>query len=132
MKEKCSELELTQRIRFCGHVDGEEKRIAFTSCDIFCLPTHSENFGIVIAEALAHGTPVLTTENAPWESINQIGCGLSIESGVNPIIEAILMLDKSELKEMGCKGRTWMETDYSEKIMGERFNLLYRSLAEQK
>ena len=44
---------------------GEEKEAAFDWCDAFCLPTLSENFGIVIAEALARGKQVVTTDGAP-------------------------------------------------------------------
>ena len=44
---------------------GEEKEAAFDWCDVFCLPTLSENFGIVIAEALARGKQVVTTDGAP-------------------------------------------------------------------
>ena len=44
---------------------GKEKEAAFDWCDVFCLPTLSENFGIVVAEALARGKPVVTTDGAP-------------------------------------------------------------------
>ena len=44
---------------------GAEKEAAFDWCDVFCLPTLSENFGIVVAEALARGKPVITTDGAP-------------------------------------------------------------------
>ena len=44
---------------------GDEKEAAFDWCDVLCLPTLSENFGIVIAEALARGKPVITTDGAP-------------------------------------------------------------------
>ena len=44
---------------------GGEKEAAFDWCDVLCLPTLSENFGIVVAEALARGKPVITTDGAP-------------------------------------------------------------------
>ena len=44
---------------------GGEKEAVFDWCDVFCLPTLSENFGIVVAEALARGKPVITTDGAP-------------------------------------------------------------------
>ena len=44
---------------------GDEKESAFDWCDVLCLPTLSENFGIVVAEALARGKPVITTDGAP-------------------------------------------------------------------
>ena len=52
-------------IRVVSDAHGEEKESAFDWCDVFCLPTLSENFGIVVAEALARGKPVVTTDGAP-------------------------------------------------------------------
>ena len=52
-------------LRVVTDAHGEEKEAAFAWCDVFCLPTLSENFGIVIAEALARGKPVVTTDGAP-------------------------------------------------------------------
>ncbi len=47
---------------------GAGKENAFAWCDLLVLPTQSENFGIVVAEALERGKPVLTTDGAPaWE-----------------------------------------------------------------
>ncbi|MEZ5591148.1 MAG: glycosyltransferase [Gammaproteobacteria bacterium] len=45
------------------------------SADLFVLPSFSENFGVVIAEALAHGVPVITTRGTPWKGLLQHGCG---------------------------------------------------------
>ena len=56
-------------LRVVSDARGEEKEAAFDWCDVFCLPTLSENFGIVVAEALARGKKVVTTDGAPaWEN----------------------------------------------------------------
>ena len=52
-------------LRVVTDARGEEKEAAFDWCDVLCLPTLSENFGIVVAEALARGKPVITTDGAP-------------------------------------------------------------------
>jgi glycosyltransferase involved in cell wall biosynthesis len=52
-------------LRIVTDAHGAEKESAFDWCDVFCLPTLSENFGIVVAEALARGKPVVTTDGAP-------------------------------------------------------------------
>lgn len=50
--------------------DGEDKSRAFV------LPTHSENFGMVVAEALAHGCPAVASRGAPWAGLKTEGCGM--------------------------------------------------------
>lgn len=51
---------------FTGSLDDEKKWEAYARADLFILPTYSENFGIVIAEALWAGVPVITTKGTPW------------------------------------------------------------------
>ena len=108
LKQSVAQLGCEDRIRFRGHVDGDDKTRAFVDADLFCLPTHSENFGIVVAEALAHGTPVVTTVNAPWQRIEEEGCGLWVESEPQALARAILSLEDMDLGEMGARGRSWM------------------------
>lgn len=61
---------------------GSEKEEAFSNCDILCLPTLSDNFGIVIAEALARGKRVITTDGAPaWREESQAGGNVKFIEG---------------------------------------------------
>ena len=62
LEEACSSI---FELKVVTDARGEEKEEAFGWCDVFCLPTLSENFGIVVAEALARGKPVVTTDGAP-------------------------------------------------------------------
>lgn len=56
-------------VMFRGVVSAEEKEHAFAQADVLVLPTLSENYGLVVQEALQHGKPVLTTDGAPaWEN----------------------------------------------------------------
>lgn len=55
-------------LRVESNAFGDEKERVWTWCDVFCLPTLSDNFGLVVAEALEHGKPVITTDGAPvWK-----------------------------------------------------------------
>ena len=73
-------------IEFFGPIWGPEKWLFLQGADLFCLPTFSENFGLVILEACQVGTPVLTTVATPWQTLLQ-GRGFPV---VRPSAEAIL------------------------------------------
>ena len=117
------------RIRFHGPVQNAAKALAFARADLFVLPSHSENFGIVVAEALAHGLPVLTTTATPWRRLDLIGAGACIDPLQDDLAGAIARLGAGDLAGMGAYGRDWMIRDFSSEVMVARFAALYRSLA---
>ena len=69
LEQQAREQGLEQSVSFGRSVSGEEKKRLFAETDLFVLPTRSENFGIVVAEALACGIPVITTKGAPWQEL---------------------------------------------------------------
>ena len=76
------------------------------------LPTFSENFGVVVAEALSHGLPVITTRGAPWADLETHGCGWWIDIGVDPLAAALrqaMALSDDERRAMGERGRTYVQ-----------------------
>lgn len=126
LNELISSLDL--QINITKPVHGDEKIRKFQNSDLFVLPTYSENFGIVIAEALASNVPVITTKGAPWQDLNTYECGDWIEIGIAPLIKSLSqMLVKSddELNEMGKRGRKLIEDKYSMEAVACDFNKLY-------
>lgn len=108
--------QLHGKFNFVGPVYGEQKSALFAQADIFVLPTHSENFGLVIPEALAHGVPVITTTGAPWAELDEVGCGWWIPTGAaaleSTLSEAISM-PNATLAEMGARGQAMVEERYA-------------------
>ncbi|KOY50658.1 glycosyltransferase [Polaribacter dokdonensis] len=100
--------------------DDKLKYEAYKTADVFVLPTHSENFGIVIIEALACEIPVITTKGAPWHDLIIEKCGWWIDVGTEPLKRALLeVLNKSnfDIKKMGANGRNLVEKKYSLEIV---------------
>ena len=131
LKSKASELGIDKMVNFCGGIYGDKKWELYRKADVFVLPTYSENFGIVIAESLACGTPVITTTGTPWESLNSNKCGWCTTIGTQPLKEALLsFLDLSEntLKEYGLRGRALIEKNFSNRTIANQFITLYNSI----
>ena len=103
-------------VTWTGEVDDRAKWDLYYGADLFVLPTFSENFGIVVAEALAAGIPAITTTGAPWAVLEERGCGWWIDTGVEPLVaaleEATSLTDEHRIA-MGQRGRTYVETDLS-------------------
>lgn len=113
--QKCQELKL-DNISFIGEVFGDEKTKLFQSSKLFVLPSYSENFGIVVAEALANAVPVITTSGTPWSDIISNNCGWYIEPDSNELVEAFessINTTDEKLELMGVNGRKWMEREFS-------------------
>jgi len=107
---------VVERTTYLGPLYGEEKIAAFADAHLFVLPTHGDNFGIVIAEALAGGTPVITTQAAPWEGLVTHRCGWWVPVGIPSLLRALttaFLLPPEELCRMGERGRSWIQQELS-------------------
>jgi len=123
-------MELT-RIAFDGPLYGQAKWDALSQADLFVLPTHSENFGVAVAEALASGVPAVVSKGAPWADLEIHHAGWWIETGVDPLVAALeraLACSPEELRPMGERGRTWVEKEFSWPRIAERMAVVYRWL----
>jgi glycosyltransferase involved in cell wall biosynthesis len=121
------------RVVFCGPLFGEDKLRAYRAASLFVLPTHSENFGMTVAESLAAGTPAIVTKGAPWGGIEGQKAGWWIDIGVAPLVECLenaLALPPGDLDEMGRVGREWMLRDYSWERVGAQLMAVYQWLLE--
>lgn len=107
---------LTSTVKFVGAVYGQQKLDLLNSADLFILPTFSENFGIVVAEALASAVPVITTKGAPWKCLETHGCGWWVDVGVPPLARALseaIQCSETELRQMGLRGRQFVRENFA-------------------
>lgn len=122
-----------QRVFFPGPLYGTEKSRAYLEADLFVLPTHSENFGIVVAEALAHGCPAVVSRGAPWSALETEGAGWWVEHDVPVLTDALgqaMSVPVERLAEMGTRGRAWMERDFSWVSVAQRMEAAYGWILE--
>ena len=131
MKRMIADNGLQDIVQLVGGVYGDEKWRLFQTSDFFVLPTHSENFGLAIAESLASGTPVITTVGTPWHDLNDTNSGAWIEIGTQPLVETLrrfLALSDDELEAMGRNGRRLIEEKYSAHVMAKEMMKVYETL----
>ena len=131
LKRKVRQLGIEGIVDFCGYVYEDKKWNLFREADLFVLPTYSENFGIVVAEALACSTPVITTKGAPWRDLETYRCGWWTEMGTKATEDALrsfLSLTSDELETMGRNGRKLVEEKYSARKTAKDMMSLYKSM----
>lgn len=123
---------LGKSVHFVGHVIGTEKVSLYQACDLFALPTSQENFGLVLTEAMACGTPVLTTRGVDiWRDIEESGGGVIAEQDAADIADAIarLLEDPSALERMGRRARPWVMETFDEAGLTSGYESMYASCA---
>lgn len=132
LKQKIKELELSGQVEIVGPLFGDDKEQAYLNADLFVLPSYSENFGIVVTEALSYGLPVLTTTGCPWEELETERCGWWVEptpDGIERGLKAALKNSSlQELQDMGLRGRALVEKRYLWPAIASDMSFLYKWL----
>ena len=129
------DLGLHDGVHFVGPVDGVEKERVLASAEALVLASQSENFGIVVAEALARATPCVVTRTAPWSGLEQHGCGYWVEDSEEAVtggMQRMLSLTAEERREQGYRGREWMRRKFSWDVVANDMISVYRDLAPGK
>lgn len=118
-----------QHVQFENAIPASATTAAFCSAEAFVLPTLNENFGLVVAESLAAGTPVICTNGAPWQGLETERCGWWIDQGVAPLETALrqaMTATPQTRAEMGARGRAWMARDFSWQQAAQQMLEIYR------
>tara|TARA_B110001469_G_scaffold117370_1_gene123275 strand:- start:4820 stop:6001 length:1182 start_codon:yes stop_codon:yes gene_type:complete len=133
IERKIRELELSEVCKLVGPLFGEAKEAAFRNADLFVLPSYSENFGIVITEALGYQLPVLTTTGCPWQELETEQCGWWVEptpTGIENGLKAALATSDEQCREMGQRGRSLVERNYLWPAIAEKFRVFYTWISD--
>lgn len=128
LKHRVEELQLGALVKFSPPLYGAEKIEAFAGADVFALPSYNENFGIVVAEALAAGTPVLTSRQMPWQITEQRKCGLWVKrtpQGIKRAMATLVAIADDERREMGKRGKVLASESYRWPQISRQMHRLY-------
>ena len=129
IRKLIEELGLAQKVKMVGHVVGDAKEMLFQTSDVVIVPSYTENFGLVIAEALAHAIPVIASRGTPWKCLEDVGCGLWVDNDPNSLAAAIKRIKSKPLREMGLKGREWIQREFAKDSIAEKMVRVYRTLS---
>jgi glycosyltransferase involved in cell wall biosynthesis len=131
LRREIDRLELRNEVAMLGDLRGEEKRRMFERTDVVVAPSFTENFAIVVAEALAHGAAVIASTGTPWKEVERVGCGLWVNNDPASLADAIIKINSMPIAEMGERGRRWMAADFSWEKCASEMIALYRNILTQ-
>ena len=116
-------------VEFIGELAGLAKEAAYEGADLFILPSYTENFGMVVAEAMAHSLPVVTTTGTPWSLLPERGCGWWVAPTVDCIAQALstaTALNDKTLRTMGMRGREIVSSEFSWRQAAKKMRETYQ------
>ena len=128
LEESARQLGVHAHVSFAGEVRGQRKSDLFAESDLAVFPSHTENFAMVVAEALAHGVPVIASKGTPWSGVETHGCGLWVENDPATLAAAIERMSHMPLRQMGARGRRWMEGEFAWETVTREMLQLYGKL----
>jgi glycosyltransferase involved in cell wall biosynthesis len=132
IRRRVLDLRIEDCVTFAGMVTGETKASAFAAAELFVLPSHSENFGVAVAEAMAAGLPVVVSEHVNLAPrIVAAGAGIAVPLGIADLQAAMagLLDDPALARETGHMARALAQAEFSWDHAGARLAELYRSIS---
>lgn len=101
----------------------------YAVASLFVLPSHNENFGLAVAEAMAHGVPVLVTDTTPWREISRRALGWCVPWSEYPqALRAATAESPRLLCDRGSRAREWVLQEFSWDISARRLVDFYAAL----
>lgn len=126
---------LKHKIQFLGHVEGLEKQKILAAAYFLIMPSHTENFGIVVAEALSQGTPAVASTGTPWQLLVDYKCGFWIDNTpekISTTVDLILEMDTTQYQEYATNGRRLVENELDIYHNIEKWILTYKQLLKSR
>lgn len=111
LKRLAQDLALTDKIEFLGPVVGEAKQQLYADAYWTLMPSHTENFGMVVLESLAQNTPVLASKGSPWEDLEREHIGFWVDNSPESLalkIDEMIRMDPEDYNRYRARGRAYV------------------------
>lgn len=118
-------------ILWTGFLGGRAKWEALAACDVFVLPSYSENFGVAVVEAMGVGRPVIVSRNVGIQAeIAAVGAGVVAECTVPSLVAALETMHRDERARAACgaAGTMLVRERYSTPAVCSQMLTLYRDI----
>jgi glycosyltransferase involved in cell wall biosynthesis len=123
-----------QRTHWVGFVQGQRKRDLLASATVFVLPSHSENFGYAVIEAMLAGLPVITTAKVPaGQFAIEAGAGILFDGTTEDLalsIDVMLALPASHRRELAARAESAVRQRLSLQTFGQALETLYQQACQ--
>ena len=132
VRARIKALSLDDRATLVGLVGGELKTSLFCRADLFVLPTHQENYGLVLPEAMACGTPVITTRGVDiWQELEAAGATVVERRDARSVADACegLLADPARREAVSRQGRAWVMQSLDPQRVVADYEQLYERIA---
>ncbi|MGC6470828.1 MAG: glycosyltransferase [Flavobacteriales bacterium] len=125
LKQLAEQLNISNNIEFIGKLNTYQKFSFLKNAQCLVVPSHTENFGIVVVEALSQNTPVIASRNTPWEILEQSNAGLHIKNTKESFAKATMKILNNRIFYSQNTSKV------SEKFMWNRIAITYKSILEK-
>ncbi len=119
LKQQIIDLKLQDSVFLIGAIDFEDKKTLFNNCDYFTLASEFESFGIVVAEALACGKPIVLSNKTPWKDLEKNKCGILVDNEKNSFSNAFSKVIKEKYDSKAIKN--YIQSNYDWSIITDCF-----------
>lgn len=119
VENQIKNLGLTASIFLIGKVSHEQKKELLSNCTAFALASEFESFGIVVAEALSCGCPVVVSNKTPWKEIEENNCGIFTQNEKRSFYHAFCKINKENYQKEDC--RRYVRAHFDWEVISQDF-----------
>ncbi len=129
LKNQIKNLNLESNVFLIGAIEGQDKIDFLANADLFCLPSHNENFGNVYVESLATGTPIVASKMTPWSEVEDYDCGKWVENSIEETSSAMNEVLEKDRETMKINSRK-LAFKYDWKNVAEAFKKIVEKIVK--